>query len=32
MNLPEGLNIIECVEENDGTDCVILDKCIYGYV
>ena len=32
MNLPEGLNIIEGVEENDDTDCVILDKCIYGTV
>ena len=29
MNLPEGLNLIEGIEENGDTDCVILDKCIY---
>lgn len=32
MDLPEGLNIFEGVEENDNDDCVILDKCIYGTV
>lgn len=32
MNLPEGLNKIEGEEENDNSDCVILDKCIYGTV
>ena len=32
MNLPEGLNLIEGIEENDDTDCVILDKSFYGTV
>ena len=32
MDLPEGLNIIEGLEENDDEDCIILDKCIYGTV
>ena len=32
MNLSEGLNIIEGAEENDDTDCVILDKFIYETV
>ena len=32
MNLPEGMNITEGVEENDDTDCVVLDKCIYETV
>ena len=32
MDLPEGLNFFEGVEENNNDDCVILDKCIYGTV
>ena len=32
MNLPEGLDKFENVEENDKSDCVSLDKCIYGTV
>ena len=32
MDLPEGLNIIEGLDENDDEDCVILDECIYGTV
>ena len=32
MDLPEGLNVIEGIDENNDDDCVILDKCIYGTV
>ena len=32
MDLPEGLNVFEGVEENNNDDCVILDKCIYRTV
>ena len=32
MNLPEGLNLIEGVEENEDYDYVLLDKNIYGTV
>ena len=32
MDLPEGLNIIKGIEENNDGDCVILDKCIYGTI
>ena len=32
MDLPEGLNIIEGINENDNEDYMILDKCIYGTV
>ena len=32
MNLPEGLNLFEGKEKNHNTDCVILEKYMYGTV
>ena len=32
MNLPEGPNLYEGAEKNNETECMILDRCIYGTV